>query len=110
MISPTHPTTYKFSTPQCASCCVSKSQQHNIRKSVPSPLSNYLSINNTLPGEKIFVDQYVSSVKGHLSTSRGKEHDKDKRVGKTIFVDAATALHSLFVKLLSILLTRYEAR
>ena len=93
MISLKHLTAYKFSTPQYASCFVSKSQQHTIRKSVPSPLSNHLSINNTLPGEKIFVDQYVSNVKGRLSTSREKEHDKDKRVGGTIFVDATTALH-----------------
>ena len=78
VISPKHPTTYKCSAPQCASCCASKSQQHNIRKSEASPLSKHLSINKTLPGEKIFVDQYVSSVKGGLSTSRGKEQDKDK--------------------------------
>ena len=91
VISPKHPTTYKCSAPKCTSCCVSKSKQHNIHKTASSPLSKYLSINTTLPGEKLFVDQYVSIVKGRLSTSRGKEYDKDKRLGGTIFVNAATS-------------------
>ena len=91
MISPKHPTTYKWSDPRCAFCCVIKSQQYNVRKSTSSPLSKQLSINNTLPGEISLVDQYGSSVKGRLLTSRGKESYKDKRVGEIIFVDAATS-------------------
>ena len=56
VISPKHPTSYKCSAPKCTSCCVSKSKQYNIHKTASSPLSKYLSINTTLPGEKLFVD------------------------------------------------------
>ena len=43
--------------------------------------------NQLLPGAKVSIDQYISTVPGRLAHTKGKELKREKYVGGTIFVD-----------------------
>jgi len=55
-----------------------------------------LSWNQLVPGQKIFVNQYESSVHGCLSTSRGLEQPSQMYCGGTLFYDAALRLIQVY--------------
>ena len=53
-----------------------------------------LRAGNVIPGNLVFCDQYHSSVLGRRWETRGKEHDRDKFVGGTLYYDSAsTVMH-----------------
>ena len=58
--------------PKCASCNKGKVQQRNSRTSASRPSDHVLSRDILKPGEFIFVDQFESSIKGRLSSTKGK--------------------------------------
>jgi hypothetical protein len=51
---------------------------------------NALVRDDLKPGDRVSLDQYVSSVPGRLAHTYGKEKKRDKLTGGTIFVDHAT--------------------
>jgi len=55
-----------------------------------------LSWNQLVPGQKIFVDQYESSVRGRLSTSCGLEQPSQMYCGGTLFYNAASQLIQVY--------------
>ena len=67
-----------------------KGQQRNSRTSASLPSDHVLSRDILKPGELIFVDQFESSIKGRLSSTKGKEYETLQYVRETIFVDDAT--------------------
>ncbi len=48
------------------------------------------SLRQTFSNLRVLLDQYVSSFKGHLLTTKGKEKDHKRYAGGTIYVDHAT--------------------
>ena len=90
------PTKYKQTQscipPKCSTCLLAKAKKRPVsgtktQKSPPTPLTTNLE-----PGELICCDHYESSVKGRKENTYGKEQNKDKYVGGTIFCDAASGL------------------
>ena len=53
---------------------------------VPSKIGN-LKKHSLQPGAVVSTDQFESSVKGRLPHTYGKEHDREKYCGGTLFVD-----------------------
>ena len=68
-----HSTTRKCCHPKCAGCTMGKGQQRNSRTSASRLSDHVLSRDILKPGELIFVDQFESSIKGRLSSTKGKE-------------------------------------
>ena len=87
---------YHISKILCASCCIGKANARSIRKYAPHTQIKTLRFNKLLPGNIIFIDQYISKIKGRLPHTRGKESDSDKYVSGTIFVDAATSFTRVY--------------
>ena len=86
--------------PRCASC------QYGKQKRTPDPtttvtknqeLIGSLKENQLTPGDRIFCDQLESRVQGRLMHTAGREPDKDRYCGATIFCDAASGyIHAEF--------------
>jgi len=86
--------------PCCASC------QYGKQKHTPDPtttvtknqeLIGSLKENQLAPGDRIFCDQLESRVQGRLLHTAGREPDKDRYCGATIFCDAASGyIHAKF--------------
>lgn len=86
-------------TCKCHACQLGK-QTRNSKGSikhtlVPSKIGN-LKKNSLQPGAVISTDQFESSVKGRLPHTYGKEHDRERYTGGTLFVDEASEF--MFVK------------
>jgi hypothetical protein len=78
--------------PLCASCQYAKQKRtkppsHTTAKPV---VAGGLSDNITIPGQRVSVDLYVSSTKGRLLHTFGKEKYDDQYSGGAIFVDHAS--------------------
>ena len=83
------------SIPLCFACRQAKakkrptSAKHN--KDVPSR-QGVLSRDKLKPGERVSLDQYQSSIRGRRYETAGKESERHKYVGGTIFYDHASGL------------------
>jgi hypothetical protein len=63
----------------------------NTYSTIPNPKKMHSLVRDDLkPGDRVSLDQYVSSVPGRLAHTYGKEKQRDKLTDGTIFVDHAT--------------------
>lgn len=89
------PGTSRCPHPKCAACLVSKMSRRGPQTSVerhrPEKLMELRS-GNLVAGDVVSMDQYESGILGRLPNTRGKEDDKEKYTGGTIFVDHASGL------------------
>jgi hypothetical protein len=79
--------------PLCAACQLAKQKRRTPDTPVtrrPEPM--VLRRDNLHPGDRVSLDQYISSLPGRLPHTKGKEDKKDKYTGGTIFVDHASSL------------------
>ncbi len=79
--------------PLCTACQMAKQSQQNPEVKVENnvPEKDMLLWHGKLqPGAMVSIDQYVSTLPGHLPKTKGKEPKKDKYNGGTLFVDHAT--------------------
>ena len=80
--------------PLCGSCIYGKQTRKpdgtTITSKNPATTGNLLK-NNLNPGDCVFSDQLESSVRGRLFHTAGREPDKDRYCGATVFVDAASS-------------------
>ena len=86
-------TTSSCELPKCAACCVGKMQRRADEASKEKKVrarDGILKEGQLEPGSLVHVDQFVSSVRGRLPHTKGKEKEGDRFVGGTIFVDNAT--------------------
>jgi hypothetical protein len=79
--------------PLCAACQLAKQK----RRTPETPVTRrtepmVLRRENLHPGDRVSLDQYISSLPGRLPHTKGKEAKKDKYTGGTIFVDHASSL------------------
>jgi hypothetical protein len=74
--------------PMCAACRFAKRTRQN-----PGTIQGVDSSNRDLnqgdvqPGTKVYIDQYISSLPGHLTHTRGKADSKIQYNGGNLFVD-----------------------
>ena len=81
------------SCPMCASCQYGKQRRtpapgrtvHTIRER-----QGALKVDDLFPGQKVSVDHFLSSTRGHLKHTYGKEDTKSQFSGGAIFVDHAS--------------------
>jgi hypothetical protein len=93
IITTKHPGTRSCKPPLCAACCLDKAltQGSDTYRTIPNPKKIHSLVRDDLkPGDRVSLDQYVSSVPGRLVHTYGKEKKRDKLTGETIFVDHAT--------------------
>ena len=79
--------------PMCASCQFGKGHRASTpgkTQSVDTAVDGALSDNVLEPGQRVAMDQYVTSQKGRLEHTRGQQPGSAKYVGGTLFVDIAT--------------------
>lgn len=79
--------------PICAACQLAKQNRRGPRTVTHHQLPGRdmaLRQGDLMPGDTISIDQYMSTVRGRLAHTKGKELKKDKYVGGTIFVDHAS--------------------
>ena len=96
-IQPKHPSAKTCKPPLCAACQIAKAKRRNPDVSTTSITPHtHITQNDLVPGIRISIDQYESSVRGRLSTSRGKESFGTKYAGGTIFCDHASGLVQCF--------------
>ncbi len=95
VIFPHHQTFTSCKRPVCAACQLSKQGRRAPQMNEVRPISrahNRLRQQDLHPGDRVSIDQYVSSQPGRLSTTRGKESKAKQYSGGTIFVDHASSL------------------
>jgi hypothetical protein len=69
---------------------------------IPNPKKvNSLVHDNLKPGDRVSLDQYVSSVPGRLAHTYDKENKLEKLTGGTIFVDNATGHVFIYTQVLA---------
>jgi hypothetical protein len=93
IIATKHAGTRSCKPPLCDACCLAKAstQGSDTYKTNPNPKKIHSLVREDLkPGDRVSLDQYVSSVPGRLAHTYGKETKRDKLTGGTIFVDRAT--------------------
>jgi hypothetical protein len=90
-----HRSVTNCSIPLCFACRQAKAKKRPIAsertQDLPSK-QHILSRDKLKPGERISLDQYQSSVRGRRYNTAGKERDKEKYVGGTIFYNHASGL------------------
>jgi hypothetical protein len=74
----------------CAACQLAKQGRRLGNLQGHSSGEPILRANDVNPGDKVSTDQYVSALKGRLPHTKGKEPQKSKYTGGTIFCDHAT--------------------
>jgi transposase InsO family protein len=83
--------------PQCLACNAAKARRRpsGAKKTTIRPeRENILSLDILRPGQRVSVDQYESSVRGRLPSTRGREKAHQKYCGGTLFIDhASTYIH-----------------
>ena len=90
-IFPKNPSTRTCQPPLCAACQIARAKKRPTEVSTTTiPREALLKIKDLAPGARVSVDQYESSVRGRLATSKGKESFGHKYGGGTIFCDHAT--------------------
>lgn len=85
--------TAKCQPPKCAACELARAKRRgaDVATSTRKPERvDVLKEGHLQPGDATSVDHYESSVRGRLSTSRGRESVFQKYVGGTIFCDHAS--------------------
>ena len=88
-----HPRTRSVTPCACAGCALGKLNRRPPKSSVVKDKSEMsLKVDQLSPGERVFVDQYDSSVHGRRYDSYGKESSHDKYIGGTLFYDAMSTL------------------
>jgi hypothetical protein len=79
--------------PKCAACCYGKQARKpdnvNPKSQKPSTKGALLK-DQLMPGDRIFTDQLESRVRGRLLHTAGREPDRDRFCGSSIFYDAAS--------------------
>ena len=67
-------------TPLCAACVLAKSSRKSSRVRVTSANTSVpgLKINHLFPGQVVSVDQYASTVRGHLPHTQGRELESEQ--------------------------------
>jgi hypothetical protein len=86
-----NPRTSSCDIPLCAACQMGKGGRRTPPTKVTRDLKKFiLREGDLLPGDAVSIDQYQSSVPGHLPNTKGKEALKDKYNGGTLFYDHAT--------------------
>ncbi len=84
------------SPPKCAACQFGKQTANSVKKhgnqtiikdAAPPPVTKQDAL---LPGQRVFIDHFVSSTKGVRLSSRGGQDMSNRYSGGCIFVDAAT--------------------
>lgn len=81
--------------PLCAACCFSKATTLSVETSTITQdraKRDSLKRNNICPGSRVSTDQFVSSARGRLPTTAGKEREKESYSGGTVYVDEASGL------------------
>lgn len=80
--------------PLCGACKLGKMKRKSPNKpKLQSPTQDNemrIRAGDLSPGDCVSVDQYISAVRGRLPHTTGREPDKDKYNGGTIFVDHAS--------------------
>ena len=90
-ITPKNPSTRTCQPPLCAACQIARAKKRPTDVSTTTiHREALLKIQDLEPGARVSVDQYESSVRGRLATSKGKESFGHKYGGGTIFCDHAT--------------------
>ena len=85
--------------PLCASCLAAKARRKASgakHVTVDPEIEDILRSNDMDPGSVVSVDQYESSVRGRLPSSRGREAMSQRYVGGTLFYDHASG--KIFVR------------
>ena len=79
--------------PKCEACIYAK-QKRNAEGDVQThhPGEMYIRADDLKPGQCVSVDQYESTIRGRLLHTKGREPQRDRYCGGTIFVDHATGL------------------
>ena len=96
-ISPKHASAKTCKPPLCAACQIAKAKRRNPEVSTTTINPHtHLKQDDLTPGNRVSIDQYESSVRGRLATSRGKESFGTKYAGGTIFCDHASGLVQCF--------------
>ena len=96
-ILPKHASAKTCKPPLCAACQIAKAKRRNSDVSTTTPRPHTpLNENDIAPGSRVSIDQYESSVRGRLATSRGKESFGTKYAGGTIFCDHSSGLIHCF--------------
>lgn len=96
-ITPKISTTATCKPPLCAACQIARAKRRSTETSTTiTDRELLLKIGDLEPGGRVSLDQYESSVRGRLSTSRGKESFGAKYCGGTIFCDHASGLVQCF--------------
>ncbi len=83
-----HKSTSLCQLPICAACQFGKAHKQpstSIHHAKTPKKDGILKANALQPGLVVLSDQYVSSFKGHLLTTKGKEKDHEHYSGGTIF-------------------------
>ena len=82
--------------PKCAACLVGAQQRRSIENNKRTQTKRGALVREQLnPGQKIFSDQYVSSVHGRNYNGRGQEQTSNFFIEGTVFCDAATSFLSI---------------
>ena len=94
-----HKSMLSCAPPICATCQAARMRRrpHGAKHSQPDPEhTDVLRSSDLKPGDQISVDQYESSVRGRLPSTRGRERVTKKFVGGTLFYDHASS--KIFVR------------
>ena len=78
---------------KCQACQLGKQVRRtkgSIRQSLKPECIGSLKCHSLTPGAVVSTDQFVSSTKGRLLHTFGREHDNDKLQGGTLFVEKAS--------------------
>ena len=89
-----HTLTCRVEHPKCASCIIAKHHRRTPGSQVViSKPEREMAIRRDAarPGDRVCVDQFLSSKPGRLENTYGKESDDDRYHGGTLFVDCALA-------------------
>jgi len=93
-IVPRHPQVLTCLPLACLACNVAKARKlpHSTGRSLHAELGEQhtLSQNILQPGECIFINQYESSIRGHLPTTQGLKSPSQQYCGGTLFFDIAS--------------------
>jgi hypothetical protein len=92
-VLPTRTKANSCDIPHCAACQFAKAkrQSEGDHTDVKDPKKDGVLKDGVLrPGQVVSTDQFVSKVRGRLPKTYGKEKDKEKYQGGTVFIDMAT--------------------
>ena len=93
--------------PQCAACRYAKATTLPIATSIEKAIASKrdsLKRGHLRPGASVSTDQFVSSIRGRLPHTAGKEKEKERYSGGTVYVDEASG----FIKIVNQVSLRAE--